>query len=99
MELTRGIRLFDPAAVKIVRYGYRGDRIPTPWTPAPRLGDAAWHDMWRAGWGEALRPLPDYCLTEMTVERYADAALIYSPCRLPAIFTPNELWSVDDAAT
>jgi len=55
--------------------------------------------MWRAGCGEARRPLPDYRLTEMTVRRYADAALIYSPCRLPAIFTPNELWSVDDAAT
>ena len=31
-----GIRLFDPAAVTIVRYSYRGDRIPTPWTPAQR---------------------------------------------------------------
>lgn len=27
-----GIKLFDPAAVKIVRYRYRGARIPTPWT-------------------------------------------------------------------
>jgi len=35
-----GIRLFDPAAVKIIRYSYRGDRIPTPWTPAPRAGHA-----------------------------------------------------------
>ena len=35
-----GIRLFDPAAVTITRYSYRGDRIPTPWTPAPRPGDA-----------------------------------------------------------
>lgn len=35
-----GIRLFDPAAVKITRYGYRGDRIPTPWTPAPRSAPA-----------------------------------------------------------
>ena len=31
-----GIRLFDPAAVKITRYSYRGDRIPTPWPPTPR---------------------------------------------------------------
>jgi RNA-directed DNA polymerase len=34
-----GIKLFDPAAVAIIRYRYRGARIPTPWTqprtPAP----------------------------------------------------------------
>lgn len=35
-----GIRMFDPAAVTIVRYSYRGDRIPTPWTPAPRSAPA-----------------------------------------------------------
>lgn len=35
-----GMRLFDPAAVTITRYSYRGDRIPTPWTPAPRTGHA-----------------------------------------------------------
>ena len=27
-----GIKLFNPAAVKIVRYRYRGAHIPTPWT-------------------------------------------------------------------
>lgn len=27
-----GIKLFDPGAVKIVRYRYRGSRIPTPWS-------------------------------------------------------------------
>src|SRR5664280_977319 len=27
-----GIALFDPGAVKIVRYRYRGAAIPTPWT-------------------------------------------------------------------
>jgi RNA-directed DNA polymerase len=35
-----GIRLFDPAAVTIVLYRYRGTRIPTPWTPAERPGIA-----------------------------------------------------------
>jgi len=35
-----GLRLFDPAAVKIVRYRYRGTRIPTPWTPVERHGTA-----------------------------------------------------------
>jgi RNA-directed DNA polymerase len=27
-----GVQLFDPAAVPIVRYRYRGKAIPTPWT-------------------------------------------------------------------
>jgi len=27
-----GIKLFDPGAVKIVRYRYRGSQIPTPWS-------------------------------------------------------------------
>ncbi|MDQ3463370.1 MAG: hypothetical protein M3500_01325 [Actinomycetota bacterium] len=35
-----GLRLFDPAAVKIVRCRYRGTRIPTPWNPVERHGTA-----------------------------------------------------------
>jgi RNA-directed DNA polymerase len=30
-----GIRLFDPCTVKIVRYRYRGTKIPTPWDLQP----------------------------------------------------------------
>ena len=30
-----GVRLFDPCTVKIVRYRYRGTKIPTPWAPQP----------------------------------------------------------------
>jgi cytochrome P450 len=37
---------------------------------------------------EVLRRLPDYQLIDQTVERYPDAALIYSPVSLPASFTP-----------
>jgi RNA-directed DNA polymerase len=28
------VELFDPAAVPVTRYRYRGSKIPTPWTPA-----------------------------------------------------------------
>lgn len=30
-----GVELFNPAAVRIQRYRYRGNAIPTPWTSAP----------------------------------------------------------------
>jgi len=30
-----GTRLFDPSTVGIVRYRYRGTKIPTPWAPQP----------------------------------------------------------------
>jgi RNA-directed DNA polymerase len=39
-----GIKLFDPAAIAIIRYRYRGTRIPTPWSenvPASRPTQAA----------------------------------------------------------
>lgn len=29
------VRLFDPCTVKIIRYRYRGTKIPTPWVPQP----------------------------------------------------------------
>ena len=37
---------------------------------------------------EVLRRLPDYQLVDQKIERYPDAALIYSPVSLPASFTP-----------
>jgi RNA-directed DNA polymerase len=30
-----GVTLFNPAAVKIIRYRYRRDRIPSPWSTSP----------------------------------------------------------------
>jgi RNA-directed DNA polymerase len=30
-----GVRLFDPTTVKIIRYRYRGTKIPNPWAPQP----------------------------------------------------------------
>jgi hypothetical protein len=51
-----GIRLFDPGAVKIVRYGYRGDRTPTSGHQHRDSATPARHDVWRAGCGEIARP-------------------------------------------
>jgi RNA-directed DNA polymerase len=36
-----GIELFRPEAVAIVRYRFRGTKIPTPWSSAPTTGPAA----------------------------------------------------------
>ncbi|MGH9157622.1 MAG: hypothetical protein ACRD1K_17700, partial [Acidimicrobiales bacterium] len=36
-----GIELFRPRAVAIVRYRYRGTKIPTPWSSTPTPGPLA----------------------------------------------------------
>jgi RNA-directed DNA polymerase len=28
-----GVRLYNPASMRIQRYRYRGNKIPTPWNP------------------------------------------------------------------
>ncbi len=38
---AEGIEMFRPRAVAIVRYRYRGTKIPTPWSSAPTLGAPA----------------------------------------------------------
>jgi RNA-directed DNA polymerase len=35
-----GVTLFQPGTITIVRYRYRGSKIPTPWVPRPRLKPA-----------------------------------------------------------
>ena len=51
---AEGIEMFRPRAVAIVRYRYRGTKIPTPWSSAPTLGaPASGMNTWRAGCGES----------------------------------------------
>ena len=50
----RGTEMFRPRAVAIVRYRYRGTRIPTPWTSRTQDHPTSGMNTWRAGCGESV---------------------------------------------